>query len=330
MRLVMQRLRAKGYNIKQEIVIGTGALAKQYVEDVLNEQSLGIHILGYVGEARKGTKQILGGFDELDRVLANPVIDEVVIAPEPEEYSRIRDLIGACEKNGVKYYVIPFYNDIIPANPVIENVGRSKLINMRANRLESVGWATLKRVFDFAASGIGLLVLSPLFLLIALGVKLSSPGPVLFKQVRVGYKRQEFNMLKFRSMKMNDQETTGWSKNEDDRRTRFGSMLRKTSLDELPQLWNVLTGSMSLVGPRPELPVFVRQFKEEVPLYLIRQQVRPGMTGWAQVNGLRGDTSIEDRVVYDIWYIQNWSVALDIRILLMTAFGGMKNSEKLV
>ncbi len=329
MRLVMRRLRAKGYNIKQEIVIGTGALARQYVEDVLNEQSLGIHVLGYVGDARKGAKQILGGFDDLDRVLANPEIDDVVIALEPEEYSRIRDLIGACEKNGVKYYVIPFYNDVIPANPVIENVGRSKLINMRANRLESVGWATLKRAFDFTASGIGLLVLSPLFVLIALGVKLSSPGPVLFKQVRVGYKRQEFNMLKFRSMKMNDQETTAWSTNEDDRRTRFGSMLRKTSLDELPQLWNVFKGDMSLVGPRPELPYFVEKFKETIPFYMVKHQVKPGITGWAQINGLRGDTDIETRVQYDLWYIENWNVGLDLRIMFKTVFGGMLNSETL-
>ena len=327
MMLVMQRLRARGYNIKQEIVVGTGALATQYAEDVLNEQTLGIRILGYVGEARKGTKHCLGGFDELDRVLANREIDEVVIALEPEEYSRIRDLIGVCEKNGVKYYVIPFYNDVIPANPVIENVGRSKLINMRANRLESVGWATLKRVFDFFASGLGLLLLSPLLLLIALGVKLSSPGPILFRQVRVGYKRQEFNMLKFRSMKVNDRETTAWSTNEDDRRTRFGSMLRKTSLDELPQLWNVFRGDMSLVGPRPELPYFVEKFKETIPFYMVKHQVKPGITGWAQINGLRGDTDIETRVHYDLWYIENWSVWLDLRIIFRTVFGGMLNGE---
>ena len=328
MRFVMNRLRAKGYNIKREVVIGTGALAKQYVDNILNEQSLGIHVLGYVGEHQEHGKCYLGGFDRLDEVLSNTEIDEVVIALEMDEYARIREIIGACEKNGVKYYVIPFYNDIIPAHPIIENVGSSKLINMRANRLEGVGWATLKRIFDFLASGFGLLLLSPLLLLIAVGVKLSSPGPILFRQVRVGYKRQEFNMLKFRSMKINDQETTAWSKNEDDRRTAFGSMLRKTSLDELPQLWNVFKGDMSLVGPRPELPFFVEQFKEKIPLYMVKHQVKPGITGWAQINGLRGDTDIEKRVQYDLWYIENWSVWLDLKIIFRTVFGGMLNSEK--
>ena len=329
MRYIMKRMRDQGYNIKQEVVIGTGRLAQQYVEDVLNEQGLGIRVLGYVGEKRKGGKHYLGGFDELDGVLAHPDIDEVVIALEPEEYARIREMIGACEKSGVKYYVLPFYNDIIPANPVIENVGRSKLINMRANRLESVGWATLKRIFDLVASGLGLLVLSPLLVIIAIGVKISSPGPILFKQMRVGYKRQEFKMLKFRSMKMNGEETTAWSKNEDDRRTRFGSMLRKTSLDELPQLWNVFKGDMSLVGPRPELPYFVERFKETIPFYMVKHQVKPGITGWAQINGLRGDTDIETRVQFDLWYIENWSTWLDLRILFKTVFGGMINNEKL-
>ena len=329
MRYIMKRMRDQGYNIKQEVVIGTGRLAQQYVEDVLNEQGLGIRVLGYVGEKRKGGKHYLGGFDELDGVLAHPDIDEVVIALEPEEYDRIREMIGACEKSGVKYYVLPFYNDIIPANPVIENVGRSKLINMRANRLESVGWATLKRIFDLVASGLGLLILSPLMVIIAIGVKISSPGPILFKQMRVGYKRQEFKMLKFRSMKMNGEETTAWSKNEDDRRTRFGSMLRKTSLDELPQLWNVFKGDMSLVGPRPELPYFVERFKETIPFYMVKHQVKPGITGWAQINGLRGDTDIETRVQFDLWYIENWSTWLDLRILFKTVFGGMINNEKL-
>ena len=329
MRQVMNRLRALGYNIKREVLVGTGALAMQYTNDISNEQTLGIHILGYVGERKKGITHYLGGFDQLNRILSNPEIDEVVIALEPEEFSRIRELIAVCEKNGVKYYVIPFYNDVIPANPIIENVGRSKLINMRANRLENVGWATIKRLFDLFASGIGLIVLSPLIGLIALGVKHSSPGPVLFRQTRVGYRRKEFEMLKFRSMKVNSEETTGWTKKEDDRRTFFGSMLRKTSLDELPQLWNVFVGDMSLVGPRPELPYFVEKFKETIPFYMVKHQVKPGITGWAQIHGLRGDTDIEKRVQYDLWYIDNWSVWLDFQIILKTIFGGMLNSETL-
>ena len=327
MRLVLIRLRKHGYNIKHEIVIGTGKLALQYAEDVKKEKELGLHIQGFVGNNK--IRDRLGSYQQLDTILSRSDIDEVVIALEPEEYSSIRDMIAACDKNGVKYFVIPFYNDIIPAHPVIEFVGQSKLINMRSNRLENVGWATLKRVFDVVASGFGLIVISPLLIAIAIGVKLSSPGPVFFRQVRVGYMRKEFTMLKFRSMKVNDMENTAWSTNADDRRTPFGSFLRKFSLDELPQLINVFKGDMSLVGPRPELPFFVKQFKESIPLYMVKHQVKPGITGWAQINGLRGDTNIEERVKYDIWYIDNWSMWLDLKILFRTVFGGMINKEVL-
>ena len=172
-------------------------------------------------------------------------------------------------------------------------------------------------------------MLSPLLLIVALIVKLESPGPVLFSQRRVGLNKREFNMYKFRSMRVNSESDTAWSRSADPRRTRFGSFIRKYSIDELPQLINVFTGDMSLVGPRPELPYYVYRFKESVPLYLVRQQVRPGMTGWAQIHGLRGDTSIEARVKYDIWYIENWSPALDLRILWKTALGGFINTEEL-
>ena len=167
-------------------------------------------------------------------------------------------------------------------------------------------------------------------LAVAIGVKLSSPGPVLFKQERIGLNKRPFMMYKFRSMRVNAEASTAWSTNSDPRKTRFGSLIRKFSLDELPQFFNVLKGDMSLVGPRPEIPFHVEHFKEEIPRYLVRQQVRPGCTGWAQVNGLRGDTDIAERIRYDIWYIENWTVALDIKIIFRTVFGGkMVNDEKL-
>ena len=175
----------------------------------------------------------------------------------------------------------------------------------------------------------GLIVLSPLMLIIAIGVKCSGPGPILFKQIRVGYMRREFRMLKFRSMRQNDEEETGWTTEEDPRRTRFGTFIRKTSLDELPQLFNVLKGDMSLVGPRPELPHFVEQFKDTIPYYMVKHQVKPGMTGWAQVNGYRGDTSIPKRIEHDLWYIDHWSMWLDLKILFRTIFGGIINNERL-
>ena len=317
-RAVLNQLRKTGYNIKHEILVGTGKLAKQYIEDLGNEPELGIQI-----------DQSVETDIELKDALKKTHIDEVVIALEPEEYGNITKIIAVCEKYGVKYFVIPFYNDMIPAHPVFESVGKTKLINMRANRLESIGWSALKRVFDVLMSAAGLIVLSPLLIILAIGVKLSSPGPVFFKQERVGLNRKNFKMLKFRSMVVNDESDTAWSKKGDNRRTKFGSFIRKTSLDELPQLINVLKGDMSLVGPRPELPFFVDQFKEEIPLYMVKHQVKPGITGWAQVNGYRGDTSIKKRIECDLWYIDNWSPLLDLRILFMTVPWAMINDERM-
>lgn len=330
MRLVLSRFRGKGYNLKHVIVVGTDSLARQYKKDIEAEPELGFCIKGFIGNQNllRDGEVWLGDFSELDEALSSADVSEVVIALNPEEYSRLWTIIPACERNGVKYSVIPFYNDIIPTNPTIETIGRSKLINMRTNRLENLGWAILKRGFDLIASGLGLIVLSPFLLLIAIGVKCSSPGPVLFKQTRVGYQRKQFKMLKFRSMRRNDEEETAWTTDEDPRRTKIGAFLRKTSLDELPQLINVLKGDMSLVGPRPELPHFVEQFRETIPYYMVKHQVKPGMTGWAQVNGYRGDTSIEKRVELDLWYIDHWSAGLDIQILFKTIFGGMLNREK--
>lgn len=330
MRLVLSRFRGKGFNLKHVVVIGTGKLAQQYSKDIEAEPELGFHIAGFIGNRNllQDKDTWLGSFTELDDRLSSADINEVVIALEPEEYSMLWTIIPACEKNGVKYSVIPFYNDIIPSTPTIETIGRSKLINMRTNRLENLGWGILKRSFDFIASLLGLIVLSPLLIIIAVCVKCSSPGPVLFKQTRIGYNKKEFKILKFRSMRQNDEEETAWSTNEDPRRTKIGAFLRKTSLDELPQLINVLKGDMSLVGPRPELPHFVEQFRETIPYYMVKHQVKPGMTGWAQVNGYRGDTSIEERIKLDLWYIDHWSAGLDMYILFKTFFGGMINKEQ--
>ena len=332
MRLLSRKIRAQGVNVKYVLVIGTGPLAARYQQDLEEHPDLGMKIRGFIGDAplpEGAAGEILCPYEDMDAQLSRQDIDEVIIALDQEEYSRIQSVIAHCDKYGVKYYVIPFYNDIIPAHPVIESVGSSKLINMRYNQLENIGWAAIKRGFDLLVSILGLIILSPLLLAIAIGVKLSSPGPILFKQVRVGYNRKEFRMLKFRSMKVNDQQDTAWSTNEDSRKTPFGSFIRKFSLDELPQLFNVVKGDMSLVGPRPELPHFVEKFREEIPLYMVKHQVRPGITGWAQVNGYRGDTDIQKRIELDLWYIDNWSIALDLKILLKTIFGGMMNSEKI-
>ena len=330
MRRLSNAMRAGGRNLKYVLIIGSGHLARQYADDIRADANLGYRIVGYAGEQGTGFDAApVCAFDGLDEYLHTSNIDDAVIALDADEVSRIWGAISDCEKNGVRYSVIPFYNDVLSANPQIDVIGRSKLMRLRTNAQDNVGLAFVKRLFDILASGLGMIVLSPLLLVLAIGVKLSSPGPILFRQERVGYNRRSFMMLKFRSMRVNAEENTAWTKDSDPRKTKFGSFIRKFSLDELPQLWNVFVGDMSLVGPRPELPYFVEQFRETIPLYMVKHQVRPGITGWAQVNGYRGDTSIEKRIEYDIWYIDNWSPLLDLKILFMTAFGGMMNTEKL-
>ena len=237
-------------------------------------------------------------------------------------------IIQTCEKDGTKLSVVPYYTKYLSSNPQIDNANGLALINLRRIPLDNLGNAFIKRTTDILTSLLLIALTSPLMLVAAIGVKLSSPGPIIFKQERVGKDKKTFYMYKFRSMKTNSSENTGWSKNEDNRKTWFGSLIRKCSIDELPQFFNVLKGDMSLIGPRPELPFFVEQFKEEIPRYMVKHQVRPGITGWAQVNGLRGDTSIKKRIEYDLYYIENWTLAFDLRILFMTVFC-MFNKEKI-
>ena len=321
MRYTLRYVRAKGYNLKHNLVVGGGHLAKRYAETVAEDKSLGVHLAGIIPPKGDDWAQWL------EAQLHGDGIDEVILALEPEELGVTVQVIQLCEKSGTKVSVVPFYNDFIPTRASIDNIGSIKLIQLRTTPLDEPFNALIKRAFDIVASALALIVLSPLLAFIAAAIKLSSPGPVLFRQERVGLNKKNFTMLKFRSMRVNDAQDTAWTTNDDERRTWIGAFLRKFSLDELPQLWNVLRGDMSLVGPRPEIPFFVEQFRETVPLYMVKNQVRPGITGWAQVNGYRGDTSIPKRIEHDIWYIANWSFGLDMRILLRTAFGGMINRE---
>ncbi len=326
----LSAMRGKGFNRKHVLVAGTGTLARQYTESLAKERYYGFEIGGYFGAGHDGLDgKYVGGFDKLEEALQGTGIDEVIVALEPDETEWIKPVIEICERTGTRVAVIPFYNDVIPAYPSIEIIGDTKLIYLRSNPLDNLGYAFLKRAFDVLVSLLLLLLLSPLMIAAVVGIKLSSPGPILFKQKRVGRNKHLFNMYKFRSMRVNAAENTGWTTDSDPRRTRFGSFMRKFSIDELPQLFNVLRGEMSLIGPRPEIPFYVEKFAKDIPKYMVKHQIRPGMTGWAQVNGYRGDTSIEERIRYDIWYIENWSVGLDIRILFMTFFGAWINREKI-
>ena len=251
----------------------------------------------------------------------------VVICDIPSKMRN--ELLKFCYGKSLRVYSTPKISDIIIRSAESMHYFDTPLLLSRNDGL-SIEQAFIKRAMDVVGSLVLIVLTSPIMLGVAIGVKLSSPGPIIFKQERVGLNKRPFMMYKFRSMRVNAAEASAWSTNSDPRKTRFGSIIRKFSLDELPQFFNVLKGDMSLVGPRPEIPFHVEHFKEEIPRYLVRQQVRPGLTGWAQINGLRGDTDIAERIRYDIWYIENWTVALDIKILFRTVFGGkMVNDEKI-
>lgn len=322
-----------GEDFHHILLVGGGKEAAQYLRALEQNPYYGYHVDGYLANspnpALKAT--YLGPYKNLEDALCTPGLDEVVVALDTEEMHMIPRALAACDKEGLRITMVPFYNDYLPARPTIDVLGSCKLINVRQTPFDNILNAFAKRLFDILGSLLLIILTSPVMLAVAIGVKLSSPGPVIFCQKRVGLNKKEFMMYKFRSMRVNVDEKTGWSTNSDPRKTRFGSLIRKFSLDELPQFFNVLKGDMSLVGPRPEVPYHVEHFKEEIPRYLVRQQVRPGVTGWAQVNGLRGDTDIAERIRYDIWYIENWTLALDIKIICRTAFGGkMINDEKLI
>ena len=330
LRLTLRHFRRQGYNQKHVILVGDGPMASEYLEKVRTDRDMGFLVDGYVADthALDGQAIRLGGYDSLETILTDHNPDEVVLAIPPEEFSRTGRMITVCEKTGTKLSLIPFYAAYMPSNPQVDNINGLPMINLRRIPLDNIGNAFMKRAMDIAGALVLIVLSSPLMLMAAIGVKLSSPGPILFRQERVGKDKKTFYMYKFRSMRVNAQEQTGWSRDVDPRKTKFGSFIRKCSIDELPQFFNVLKGDMSLVGPRPEVPHYVEQFKEEIPRYMVKHQVRPGITGWAQVNGFRGDTSIKLRIEHDLYYIENWNVFFDIKILLKTVTKAV-NSEKL-
>ena len=329
LRIVLRRYRRMGYNQKHVIIVGSSPVAEVYLHKVRADRNLGFQVDGYVAQ-RNGWAEVpfRGTYDELEKVLDQYRPDEVVVAVSAYDEAWMPKIIAACEKTGTKTSIIPFYAAYIPSNPQVDNVDGLPMINLRRVPLDNVGNAFMKRAMDIIGSLILIVLPSPIMLVTGIVVWCSSPGPMIFKQERVGKDKKTFYMYKFRSMRVNSQEQTGWSKNVDSRKTLFGSFIRKFSIDELPQFFNVLKGDMSLVGPRPEVPHFVEQFKEEIPRYMVKHQVRPGITGWAQVNGLRGDTSIRDRIEHDVYYIENWNILFDIKILLLT-IGKVVNKEKI-
>jgi len=330
-RWVLQKIRSvmqsNGLVQDRVILIGTGEVARLVIQKIQGSPFLGYRLLGLVNGIEPPAEvdgfPVLGQTEDLPRLIDDYGVDEVIIAmPEADDEELVR-LISLSHRERVSIKVFPDLFEIMAAGVTIDDLGGLPLLNIRDVALR--GWKlSFKRVMDFVASAIGLIVLSPFMLLLALLIRLDSPGPIFFIQERMGLDAKPFSMFKFRSMRANaDAGGPGWTVKNDPRRTRLGRFIRRFSLDELPNLINVLLGEMSLVGPRPEQPAFVDQFQQLVPRYMERHREKAGMTGWAQVNGLRGDTSIIERTKYDLWYIENWSVWLDIKIIIRTILRGI-------
>lgn len=333
-RAILRAIRKSGFNMKHILIVGYSRAAESYIDRIRMFPQWGFDILGILDDkVEMGLNYneaiVFGRTSDLEKILAENSLDEIVIALNLDEYGKLADLVKICEKSGVHTQFVPDYNEIIPSRPYTEDIMGLPVINIRYVPLSNTFNAIVKRAFDILCSSVGLIILSPLLLVICIIIKATSKGPLIFKQERVGFRNETFMMYKFRSMKVQDEaeEKKAWTVKDDPRVTKFGKFIRKTSLDELPQLVNILKGDMSIVGPRPERPFFVEKFKEEIPRYMIKHQVRPGLTGWAQVNGLRGDTSIKKRIEYDLYYIENWTFWFDIKIMFLTIFKGFVNKN---
>ncbi len=280
------------------------------------------------GTMYRGIK-VLGRINKLSVILPENKLDEIAITLGLNEYFRLEEIVAMCEKSGVHTQFVPDYHNIIPTKPYTEDLQGLPVVNIRYVPLSNTFNAMLKRIVDIFGALVAIILFSPVMLFSCIMIKLTSPGPLIYRQTRVGLHNKPFEMYKFRSMEVQteEKEKKAWTVKNDPRVTGFGKFMRHTSIDELPQLFNILKGDMSLVGPRPERPFFVEKFREEIPRYMVKHQVRPGLTGWAQVNGYRGDTSIRKRIDCDLYYIENWTLGLDFKILFLTFFKGFVNKN---
>ena len=331
---IQRDLRKKGHYQKQVLLVGYSRAAEEYIDRILENPQWGYVVRGVLddnipaGTTYHGVK-VLGRIANLMVVLPNSSLDEIAITLSLSEYYRLEQIVSMCEKSGVHTKFIPDYSNIIPTKPYTEDIQGLPVINIRYVPLSNNFNALIKRAMDIVGSFILIVITSPLMIILSILIKTTSRGPLIYKQERVGLHNKTFMMYKFRSMEVQapEEEKKRWTVKNDPRVTGVGRFMRRTSLDELPQLFNILAGQMSLVGPRPERPFFVEKFREEIPRYMVKHQVRPGLTGWAQVNGYRGDTSIRKRIDYDLYYIENWTVGFDIKILFMTIFKGFVNKN---
>ncbi len=329
-RELLRLMRKKGYNLRYAVVVGTGQTAKELISRLDRHPEIGIKVIGAVSASDQPVTAsgipVIGRIGELREIIRAREVDNVFIALSWDEHSKVLDAIRNIGDEAVDIQVIPDIYEFITLRGGIEEFDGLPILNLRESPL--YGWnIVLKRLADVALASSAIIILSPVMLFIAILVKLSSKGPVFYSQERMSIGGDTFRMLKFRSMGEDAEKESGavWAKENDARRTRIGTLLRKTSLDELPQFFNVLKGDMSLVGPRPERPVFISQFRKDIPKYMLRHKMKAGITGWAQVNGWRGNTDLTKRIEHDIYYIENWSLMLDLKILILTLYKGLIN-----
>jgi len=330
LRMILHYFRRKGYNLRFVLIVGAGELAERILRGITNHPELGLRVVGLltrreqkIGERISGVP-VLGLYEDVQKIIQSQHVDQVILALPLEEHVRLRMVMEKIDNEMVDVKIVPDFFDYMSLRGGVEEFDNIPIINLRDSPL--YGWnQILKRVSDILLSIIILALSSPVMILIAILTKITSPGPVFYRQERMGLDGKTFTMLKFRTMRVDAEQDIGpvWTKENDERRTGVGALLRKLSLDELPQFLNVLKGEMSIVGPRPERTFFIEQFKNMVPRYMLRHKMKAGITGWAQINGWRGNTSIEKRIEHDIFYIEKWSLWFDLKIIFLTIWKGL-------
>jgi len=332
-RALLRRIRLSGQNVQRILVVGAGALGREITQKILAHRELGFDVVGFLDDdpGKAGTSfcgvPVLGTLRQAEEVLAQASIDQVYMALPLDAYKKTLQVLQLMARECVETKLVPDILQYATLKATLEDLDGTPVINLSQVPLQ--GWSSLaKRLMDIAVSAAALAVVLPVFPLVALAIWLEDRGPILYTQERMGLDGRSFMIVKFRSMRIDAEASSGpvWAIKDDPRRTRVGRFLRRWSLDELPQLWNVLVGDMSIVGPRPERPTFVREFKHKIPQYMLRHRVKAGITGWAQVHGWRGNTSIKKRIQYDLYYIENWSLGLDFKILGMTLLHAMRHN----
>jgi Undecaprenyl-phosphate glucose phosphotransferase len=327
--LLERRWRA-GIGLKRILIAGAGDLGRMVADRILQHRELGYQVVGFLDDRAGGDHigyrglPLLGTLGEVSDIAQRERVDHLYVALPLEEHSKLLDLVEITSRECIDVKVVPDLLQFIALRARLEDLDGLPVINVNDVPLQGFN-AWLKRGIDIILSAAALILLAIPFAIIALIVKWTSPGAILYRQERMGLDGKAFTVYKFRSMYQDAEEATGpvWARDDDPRATTVGRFLRKLDLDELPQFWNVLKGDMSIVGPRPERPYFVEQFKHLIPQYMLRHKVKAGITGWAQVNGWRGNTSLEKRIEYDLYYIENWSVTLDLKIMWLTLLRGL-------